>query len=142
MVFAVGASILTGILFGLAPCFVAARTDLATGLREDSRASVGGTGRLRAGLVAGEVALSVILLAGAGLLFRSLMGLQGVDPGLNPAHLLTFRVEIPRAHDPGAAVRTQFFTQALEQIGRLPGVESASAVSYLRHSTAVRRERT
>jgi predicted permease len=129
--FAVGVSMLTGILFGLAPGFVAARSDLASGLREDSRSSVGGAGRLRTGLVAGEVALSVILLAGAGLLFRSLMGLQGVDPGLNPARLLTFRVEVPMARYPTGVNRTQFFTQALEQIGRLPGVESASAVSYL-----------
>jgi putative ABC transport system permease protein len=131
VVFAVGVSILTGIVFGLAPGFVAARADLATGLREDSRASVGGTGRLRTALVAGEIALSVILLAGAALLLRSLMGLQGVDPGLNPAHLLTFRVEIPEVHDPGSVSRTQFFTQALEQVEKLPGVQSASAVSYL-----------
>jgi predicted permease len=81
--------------------------------------------------VAAEVALSVILLAGAGLLFRSLAGLQGVDPGLNPAHLLTFRVQIPEARYRGAPQRAAFFTRVLEQVGRLPGVESASAVSYL-----------
>jgi putative ABC transport system permease protein len=131
VLFAVGVPMLTGILFGLAPSFVASRADLTLGLREDSRGSVGGAGRLRAGLVAAEVALSVILLAGAGLLFRSLAGLQGVDPGLNPAHLLTFRVEIPDARYPGPVHKTQFFTRALDQVGRLRGVESASAVSYL-----------
>jgi putative ABC transport system permease protein len=131
VLFAVGIPTLTGILFGLAPSFVASRADPALGLREDSRGSVGGAGGLRAGLVAAEVALSVILLAGAGLLFRSLVGLQGVDPGLNPARLLTFRVEIPQARYPGPVPRTQFFARALEQMGRLPGVESASAVSYL-----------
>ncbi len=131
VLFAVGIPMLTGILFGLAPCFAASRTDLARGLREGSRGSAGGAGGLRAGLVAAEVALSVVLLAGAGLLFRSLVGLQGVDPGLNPAHLLTFRVQIPQARYPGPVPRIQFFTRALEQIGRLPGVESASAVSYL-----------
>jgi len=131
VLFAVGVPMLTGILFGLAPSFVASRAGLMQGLREDSRGSVGGAGRLRAGLVAAEVALSVILLAGAGLLFRSLVGLQGVDPGLNPAHLLTFRVQIPEARYSEPLPRTQFFTRALEQVGRLPGVESSSAVSYL-----------
>jgi putative ABC transport system permease protein len=131
VLFAVGVPMLTGILFGLAPSFVAWRADLTVGLREDSRGSVGGAGRLRAGLVAAEVALSVMLLAGAGLLFRSLVGLQGVDPGLNPAHLLTFRVQIPQARYREPIDRAQFFTRALEQVERLPGVESASAVSYL-----------
>ncbi len=68
VLFAVGVPMLTGILFGLAPGFVASRANPMPGLREDSRAGSGGTGRLRAGLVAAEVALSVILLAGAGLL--------------------------------------------------------------------------
>jgi predicted permease len=131
VLFAVGVPLLTGIIFGLAPSLVASRADLTLGLREDSRGSVGGAGSLRAGLVAAEVALSVILLAGAGLLFRSLAGLQGVDPGLNPAHLLTFRVQIPEARYRGAPQRAAFFTRVLEQVGRLPGVESASAVSYL-----------
>jgi putative ABC transport system permease protein len=131
VLFAVGVPMLTGVLFGLAPSLVASRADLTLGLREDSRGSVGGAGRLRAGLVAAEVALSVILLAGAGLLFRSLVGLQSVDPGLNPARLLTFRVQIPPARYRESADRVQFFTRAVEQIERLPGVESASAVSYL-----------
>ena len=131
VLFVVGVPMLTGILFGLAPSLVASRADLTSGLREDSRGSVGGAGRLRAGLVAAEVALSVILLAGAGLLFRSLVGLQAVDPGLNPARLLTFRVQIPAARYRDGLPRTEFFTRALEQVRRLPGVESASAVSYL-----------
>jgi putative ABC transport system permease protein len=131
VLFAVGVPMLTGILFGLAPSLVASRADLTAGLREDNRGSVGGAGRLRAGLVAAEVAMSVMLLAGAGLLFRSLVGLQGVDPGLNPAHLLTFQVQIPAVRYREPVQRTQFFTRALEQVGRLPGVESASAVSYL-----------
>jgi putative ABC transport system permease protein len=131
VLFAVGVSMLTGVLFGLAPSFAASRADLTKGLREDSRSSVGGTGRLRAGLVAAEVALSVILLAGAGLLFRSLIGLQAVDPGLNPTRLLTFSVKIPLARYREPMQRLQFFTRALDQIRQLPGVESASAVSYL-----------
>ena len=131
VLFALALPMLTGILFGLAPGFVAGRGDLMRGLREDSRASVGGAGRLRAWLVAVEVALSVVLLAGAGLLFRTLVGLQGVDPGLNPARLLTFRVEIPRARYREPVQVREFFSRAMGQIGRLPGVEAASAVSYL-----------
>jgi putative ABC transport system permease protein len=131
VLFALGVPMLTGVLFGLAPSLVASRADLTLGLREGGRGSVGGAGRLRAGLVAAEMALSVILLAGAGLLFRSLVGLQGVDPGLNPAHMLTFRVQIPPARYRTPADRTQFFTRALEQLERLPGVESASAINYL-----------
>jgi putative ABC transport system permease protein len=136
VLFAVAASVLTGIVFGLAPSFVASRADLTRGLREDSRSSLGGTGvggsgNLRSVLVGAEVALSVMLLAGAGLLFRSLVGLQAVDPGLNPARVLTFSVLIPGARYREPVQRTQFFKTALERVEQLPGVESASAVSFL-----------
>jgi putative ABC transport system permease protein len=131
VLFAVAVSVLTGVIFGLAPSLVASRIDLTRGLREAGRSSVGGAGRLRAGLVAAEVALSVMLLAGAGLLFRSLVGLQSVDPGLNPSRVLTFSVLIPTARYKEPVQQTQFFTRAVEQMERLPGVESASAVSYL-----------
>ena len=128
---AFGLSILTGVIFGLAPALVASRLDLNRSLREDSRSSFGRSGHLRTWLVAAEVALSVILLAGAGLLFRTLIGLQAVEPGLDPANLLTFRVSIPAAKYADLDRRTQFFASALERIAQLPGVRSASAVSYL-----------
>ncbi len=131
LAFAILAPLLTALVFGLAPSIVAWRSDVTGGLREDSRASVGGSGRLRAGLVAAEVALSVMLLAGAGLLFRSMIGLQGVDPGLNPSHVLTFRVLLPGARYQTPANRMQFFSRAQAEIEGLPGVESASAVSFL-----------
>ena len=70
-------------------------------------------------------------LAGAGLLFRSLIGLQSVDPGLDPSGVLTFRVSLPTARYPEAAKRLQFFNRALEEIRALPGVRSASAANYL-----------
>jgi putative ABC transport system permease protein len=72
-----------------------------------------------------------MLLAGAGLLFRSLVGLQNVEPGLNPSRVLTFSVLIPTARYKEPLQRTQFFTRAVEQMEKLPGVESATAVSYL-----------
>ncbi len=131
LAFAVALSLLTGLIFGLAPALAAARTGLLSGLREDDRGSIGGHGALRRGLVAAEVALSVTLLAGAGLLFRSLIGLQGVDPGLDPSGVLTFRVSLPTARYPEAAKRLQFFNRALEEIRALPGVRSASAINYL-----------
>ncbi len=131
VLFALAVSVATGIVFGLAPSLIASRADLTGGLREDSRSSVGGAGRLRAGLVAAEVALSVMLLTGAGLLFRSLVGLQHVDPGINPNRVLTFSVLIPNARYKEPVQRTRFFNDALEQIEHLPGVEAASAVSFL-----------
>jgi putative ABC transport system permease protein len=124
-------SILTGIAFGLAPAFVASRASLIGSLQQRGRGNTAGGTRLRSALVAGEVALAVMLLAGAGLLIRSLAGLQAVDPGLNPSHLLTFRVSLPAIRFQGEFTRTQFNAQALERIERLPGVRSASAVSYL-----------
>jgi putative ABC transport system permease protein len=129
--FAVALSLLTGLVFGLAPSLAASRADLLGGLREDSRGSIGGNSGLRRGLVAAEVALSVALLAGAGLLFRSLIGLQGVDPGLDASGVLTFRVTLPGARYPDASKRVQFYQTALEQIRALPGVRSASAINTL-----------
>ena len=130
VVFAVVCSVLTGIVFGLAPGLMASRADLTQGLREDSRSSTG-SGRLRSMLVAAEVAMAVMLLAGAGLLFRSLVGLQAVHPGLNPARVLTFNVLLPAGKYRERTQGWEFFKTAQERIQDLPGVESASAVSYL-----------
>src|SRR5262249_10959003 len=129
--FAFVISVLTGVLFGLAPALIASRDDIVAGLREGSRTMAGGGRRLRAILVAAEVALSLMLLAGAGLLFRSMVGLQGVDPGLNADRVLTFRVSLPVARYREPRKRTEFFASALDQIRSQPGVRSASAVNTL-----------
>ncbi|MDR3700579.1 MAG: ABC transporter permease [Candidatus Sulfopaludibacter sp.] len=129
--FALALAILTGVLFGLAPSLVAARITVAHGLREASRSRIGGGRRTRSLLVAAEVALSLILLAGAGLLFRTMLGLQGTDPGLDPKGLLTFHLSVSGAGYQEDAHRTRFFETLLHEIRRLPGVRSASAVSYL-----------
>jgi putative ABC transport system permease protein len=131
VLFACVTSLLTGVVFGVAPSLFASRLAGVAGLREGGRGSLGGPAHLRAWLVGAEVALSVMLLSGAGLLFRSLVGLQGVDPGLNPAGVLTFRVLLPTARYPKPASRTEFFERALGEIERLPGVKHASAVSFL-----------
>ncbi len=130
LVFAIGLSMLTGVIFGLVPSLIASRISLANALNDGSRSSTS-SGHLRTWLIGAEVALSVMLLAGAGLLFRSLVGLQKVDPGLDSSGVLTFRVSIPAARYPELPRRTQFFSRALERIQQLPGVRSASAVSYL-----------
>src|SRR5262249_202313 len=93
--------------------------------------TAGGHGRLRNLLVAAEVALSLMLLAGAGLLFRTLVGLQAIDPGLNASHVLTFRVSIPGAKYRQPVQRLQFFDRGLQGLRALPGVESASAINSL-----------
>jgi putative ABC transport system permease protein len=129
--FAVGLSIVTGLVFGLAPAFAAWRTDVVSGLRDGARSNIGGHGKLRNVLVAAEVALSIMLLAGAGLLFRTLVGLQAVDPGLNASHVLTFRVSAPVARYREPIRRIQFFDRAIQGIKALPGVQSASAINYL-----------
>jgi putative ABC transport system permease protein len=134
VMFAVGLSVLTGILFGLAPALVASRADLTRGMREDGRGSLGAGGKLRLGLVGVEVALSVMLLAGAGLLFRSVVGLHSVDPGLDPTKVLTFRVSIPAARYRNYSLRTQFYARAIERLRQLPGVRSVSAIDYLPYS--------
>jgi len=128
--FAFALSLLTGILFGLAPSLVATR-NVVDGLREAARSAVGGGRGLRSFLVAGEVALSLILLTGAGLLFRSVVGLQGIAPGIDPGGVVTFRVSLPRAAYREPVRRIQFFATALDRIRQAPGVRSASAVSYL-----------
>jgi len=128
--FAFALSALTGIFFGLAPSLVATR-GMLEGLREAARSAIGGGRRLRSVLVAGEVALSLMLLTGAGLLFRSVVGLQAVAPGIDPSNVVTFRVSLPGATYRQPARRIQFFTTALDRIQRLPGVRSASAVSFL-----------
>jgi putative ABC transport system permease protein len=124
-------AVLTSIVFGLAPALMASRMDLNRALHEDSRQSTGSGHRMRAWLVALEIACSVALLAGAGLLFRSLVGLQHVAPGLDARNVLTLRVTLPRQRYNQEQQRIDFFARATEKLGALPGVESASAISYL-----------
>ena len=131
VIFAFALSILTGIVFGLAPVFVTAKTDLNRALHDQSRSTAGGGTGLRNWLVASEIACAVMLLAGSGLLFRTVVRFQEVPPGLDPSNILTFRVTLP--HDPYSKVRdrAEFFRHATEEFTRLPGVRSASAVSYV-----------
>ena len=123
LLFALGVSVLAGLLFGTAPAWQLSRGPSSAALREGTRGS-GNHQWLRGTLVIGEVAVAVVLLAGAGLLLRSFDLLRRVDPGVRSDHVLTFAVRLSRS-DP------TFFPRSLERIRALPGVRSAALVSQL-----------
>jgi putative ABC transport system permease protein len=123
---ALALAVMTGVLLGSIPSLGSSRASLGRALGNDSRSNIGGSTNLRRWFVGAEVALSVVLLTGASLLFRSLVGLEDVHSGLNPANLLTCRVTLPMHTNP-----VPFFTRAIAEIDRLPGVKSVSTVSHL-----------
>ena len=130
MAFTLVVALVTGLLFGLAPALQAGRGNLQTILREGSRGSTG-SGRARTVLVAAQVALSLVLLIGAGLMMRSFARLQSVDPGFDPDGVLTGRVQLTGERFRSASVATAFFDQLLERIEKVPGVQSAGAINWL-----------
>lgn len=119
----------TGLLTGLLPAWHAMRTDPHGSLKADARTGTSrGAGRLRAALVVAEIALSVALLLGAGLLVRSFDRLQRVDPGFEARGVLTMRLTLPRERYPADAANA-FFDALVERISSVPGVSSVSAAS-------------
>jgi putative ABC transport system permease protein len=127
--FSVAVSVLSGILFGLAPAVHASRENLSGSLKEGERGSSSGHGRTRSALVVMEVGLSLVLLIGAGLIVKSFGRLMNVDPGFDADHLLVFNVGLPPSAAP--ARQDAFYQQVQERIETLPGVQSAGAVSRL-----------
>jgi putative ABC transport system permease protein len=125
-------SLLTGVIFGIIPAFEAARLSLTESLKEGGK-NVGGarSHRLRNSLVIAEIALALVLLVGAGLLIRSFVRLQGVDPGFNANNMLTMKVSLPGRKYDTDRKRIDFFRQAVAQMQSLPGVEAVGAVSFL-----------
>ena len=130
--FTVSLTLLTTLLFGFVPAWQASRSDLNVTLKEGGRSTAGKTGRrLQDVLVVIEVAAGVVLLVGAGLMIRSFLRLQSVEPGFNPAGVLTMRVMLPANKYGENHQSITFFEQAIERIKNLPGVVSAGAVQDL-----------
>ncbi len=131
LAFTIGLAALTGLAFGLLPALQGLQDQVTAGLKEGAAGSGLGRGgrRLRSGLVAGQVALAFALLVGAGLLLRSFVALQSVDPGFQPRGLLTFQVGLPSAEYAENARVTTFFDDFLARIRALPGVGEAGMVS-------------
>jgi predicted permease len=132
LLFAVGLSLITGIVLGLVPALHASRSDPIDSLKDSSRGSTGRqAGRLRAGLLVAEVALSLVLVVGAVLLVDSFRRLQSVDPGFRAAGVTTFFVGLPPGSYPDIERQGLFFQNAIEKLKALPGITNAAAGSNL-----------
>jgi putative ABC transport system permease protein len=132
VVFTLVIALVTGLVFGVVPAFQATR-GLSHALKEAGRGAMSGRAgnRVRAALVVAEMALAVMLLAGAGLLMRSFVRLQAVDPGFRPAQTLSFELTMPDARYKEDSRRVAFFDQLLPRLRALPGVQSVGAAMAL-----------
>ena len=132
LAFTVGVTVLTGLLFGVIPALQTSRVDLNDTLKEGGRGSLTSTrNRSRSLLVVSEIALSLVLLVGAGLMIQSFLRLRSVNVGLNPKGVMTVAVILPRMKYPEPPQREAFFKRLLERVSAIPGVESASATATL-----------
>ncbi|MFL6227274.1 MAG: ABC transporter permease [Pyrinomonadaceae bacterium] len=133
LAFTLGASLLTGVLFGLAPAVHSARIDMNESLKEGGRGATEGRARNRVHslLVVAEVALSLVLLVGAGLLVKSFIKLRNTDPGFDPRGTVTASLSLAPVRYTKDEQITQFYDQLIERIKSLPGVEAVGAVSPL-----------
>jgi predicted permease len=139
LAFALLMSVLTGLVFGLAPAFHSAKVALFSAIREGGRGSGYGTktGRLRDVLIVSELAFAVMLMVGAGLLLRTLLDLLQENPGFNPTHVVTAHMQLPNPNDPktdpylDVPRRTVFDRELLRRLKAIPGVELAALTSVL-----------
>jgi putative ABC transport system permease protein len=131
--FTLGASLLTGFLFGFAPALQISRGDVQEAMKETARGTAGSTRhtRLRHALIVAEVALSVVLLAGAGLLFRSFMRLQAVNAGFTPQQVLTAQLSPAGPNYDDNPDYIAFYDQVLERVRAIPGVDSVGVINTL-----------
>ena len=130
-IFSVVLALLTPIAFGLLPSIQASRAELRDALVEGGRGATTGRARLRATLVAVEVALAIVLLAGAGLLIRSFTTLVDVDPGYDPANVLTAQVSLPQTKYGSPETQRVFWDHLLEEVEAMPGVQAAGTTNML-----------
>ncbi|HJU89295.1 MAG TPA: ABC transporter permease [Gemmatimonadaceae bacterium] len=133
LLFTFGLSVLTGLLFGLAPALRLTRPELQGALKEGGRGSIGGSGvdRIRGALVLSQVALALLLLVGAGLLIRSFQRMLEVDPGFNPERLITFQLTMPSRSYPEVEQLLNAQRAVRERVAALPGVRSVGITSDL-----------
>ena len=131
--FTAAVSVLTGILFGLMPARRLLKGDLNLALRESGRSAIGirGNGTSRNLLVVAEIALSLILLIGAGMMIRSFIGLLSVDRGFQPDHLLTFKISMPASRYRTPELVLPFYQRLIARIQALPGVEAVGSTTNL-----------
>ncbi|HEY0704978.1 MAG TPA: ABC transporter permease, partial [Candidatus Acidoferrales bacterium] len=131
--FTVIIGLVTAVIFGLAPAIQIARAELYESLKEGSRGSTGGRRShfARSVLIVSEIAFSVLLLIGAGLLVRSFATMMSEDLGFNPSKLLTMQIFLPEAHYSTVPSIVNFDREVVDRVAALPGVESASAVNFL-----------
>ncbi|MGH9906298.1 MAG: ABC transporter permease, partial [Pyrinomonadaceae bacterium] len=133
LAFTLAVSAITGILFGLAPALQISKGDVQESLKETGRGTAGSVhqNRLRHLLIVGEVALSVVLLAGAGLLFRSFLQLQSVQPGFTAQQVLTLRLQPSGQQYQRNADYISFYSQVMDRISTIPGVQAVGAINTL-----------
>jgi putative ABC transport system permease protein len=131
--FTVVIALLTGCVFGLAPALQATRSRLNDALKEMGRSATAGSreGRFRSLLVVSQIALALVLLAGAGLMIKSFLRLEQGDLGLNPENVLTEHVFLPQYKYGDAGKRRAFVRDVLRQVQALPGVKSVGAINFL-----------
>ncbi|TSC32898.1 ABC transporter permease [Corallococcus sp. Z5C101001] len=133
LAFTAGAALVTGLLFGVLPALQASRPNLSGALREGARRTTGGpaSGRARAWLVAGQVALAVVLLVGAALLIRGFASLSRTSPGFEPRDVHVLRMSLPEGRYADPAALERFHRQMVERVEALPGVRAAAFATTL-----------
>jgi predicted permease len=133
VLFTISVSLLTGLLFGLIPAVQTSSTDMSEVMNEDARGSAegGSRSRLRSALIVSEVALTLMLLIGAGLMLRSFTNLQNIDPGFDDKNLLTMTVSVAGSRYAEGPRRSLFFQETIDQVGALPGITTVSAINHL-----------
>jgi len=125
LAFTLGVSLVTGILFGLAPAMQVSAGDLHETLKEGTRGSSGGHRRLRSVLVVSEVAAALVLLAGAGLMLRTIWSLAHINPGFDPSHVLIFSLGMSPANATSSSRILQTFEDTVDRVQSVPGVKAA-----------------